>query len=209
MRGVLRLAPLALLLLTSCSAVGNYAADRGLDFLDQYRVAVGAGTSVGVRAKALGLADTGLMMGLRPRATSLGWRYGTPLVFNINDSRMDGNQAQIITTSTTVGLNIGDGSYASGWNSFAVLPAVFTWTDATPTDFDWEVPEEGTTFEDSHWLWSSETFANNRYAQIHAFDVEIGIALLVYLDVGLSPGELLDFWLGWLTIDIAQDDGRL
>ncbi len=32
--------------------------------------------------------------------------------------------------------------------------------------------------------------------------------MLVYVDTGYSPGELLDFLLGLLTIDIAADDGR-
>jgi hypothetical protein len=54
-----------------------------------------------------------------------------------------------------------------------------------------------------------EGFANNRYQQIHAFDVEAEVALLVHTSSGFSPGEVLDFLLGFFLIDIAGDDGRL
>ena len=61
---------LPLLLLASCRYVGNRAAD----FLDQFRGAVGAGTTAGVAGRALGVVDTGLMIGVKPRAAALGWR---------------------------------------------------------------------------------------------------------------------------------------
>ena len=91
----------------------------------------------------------------------------------------------------------------------AVLPALFTWADATPTEYDWTVPEAEDDIDDLHWLWSGESFGNNRYAQIHAFDIEFDIGVFVYLELGVSPGEIIDFWLGWFLIDIAMDDGRL
>jgi hypothetical protein len=37
--------------------------------------------------------------------------------------------------------------------------------------------------------------------------VEVG--LLVYVETGTSLGELADFLLGFIFIDIAGDDGRL
>ena len=191
-------------ILTSC----QYLVDRGADFLDQGRISVGAGSVAGVRAQSLGLVDTGLMFGVKPNAAALGWRYGRPLYFDNNDGRMDADQAEIIKTTHMVNMDLAAGSYDSARNSAAVLPALFTWTDSSPTDFEWQVPEEGEDFEDRHWLWSSATFEQNRYAQIHAFDIEVEVGLLVYLDVGFSPGELLDFVLGLLTIDIAGDDGR-
>ena len=49
---------------------------------------------------------------------------------------------------------------------------------------------------------------DHRYAQIHAFDVELELGLGVYLDAGWSPGEVLDFVLGLFTLDLAGDDGR-
>ena len=193
-----------LCVLTSC----QYVKDRSLDFLDQYRISVGAGSVVGVRSSNLGLVDTGLMFGIKPNAARLGWRYGSPLFFNENDTTMDADQAEIIKTTHIVDMDYGKGSYHSARESFALLPALFTWTDSTPTDFEWQVPEEGDDFADNNWLWSPAAISENRYAQIHAFDVEFEVGLLVYLDFGFSPGELIDFLVGFTTIDLAADDGR-
>lgn len=190
--------------LTSC----NYLVDRTLDFVDQYRIAIGAGSVVGARSSNLGLVDTGLMFGVKPAAAALGVRYSRPYFFDNRNVTMDADQPEIIKTTHIVEMDYGKGSYKSARNSVAVLPALFTWTDSTPTDFEWQVPEEGENFEDHSWLWSANTFEHNRYAQIHAFDIEAEVGLFVYLEVGYSPGELLDFLLGLFTIDIAEDDGR-
>ena len=106
-------------------------------------------------------------------------------------------------------LNYGTSDYAHARNSAALLPAIFTWTDATPDGYEWKVPEDGNLFEESHWIWSGEAIRNDRYAQIHAFDFEFDVALVVYVESGYSPGETLDFLLGIFGIDIAKDDGRI
>lgn len=42
---------------------------------------------------------------------------------------------------------------------------------------------------------------------IHLFDIEVGVNLFIIgVDAGFSPGQLLDFLLGWFGIDIAEDD---
>ncbi|MHC4342405.1 MAG: hypothetical protein ACYSX0_19600, partial [Planctomycetota bacterium] len=168
-----------------------------------------AGTTIGVRGRALGLVDTGLMVGVKPNATSLGWRYGKVLTFAGKDGRYDADHAEIIRTNSILDFDYEKGSYKSARKSVALFPALFTWTDSTPTGFEWEVPEEGEDFREKHWIWSKETGRNNRYAQIHAFDVEVEIGLLVYAEAGFSFGETLDFLLGIFTIDIAKDDGRI
>ena len=193
-----------LLLLASC----QYAKDRSLDFLDQYRVVVGVGSVGGVRARGAGLVDTGLMFGVKPHAAALGWRYGKPFYFDAADGRMDADQAEIIKVTSIVDLDYSNGSYKSARNSLAVLPALFTWTDSTPKDLEWYVPEGADEWNDRHWLWSDQGFRQDRWAQIHAFDIEVGIGLFGYAEVGYSPGELVDFLLGLFLIDIARDDGR-
>jgi hypothetical protein len=189
----------------------NYVADRGLDFLDQYRVAIGLGSVAGLRFRNLGLVDSGLMIGVKPKAAALGWKYGTPLFFHEKDTRLDADQAEIIKTTSIIDLDYAKGTYWSARNSAAILPAIFTWTDATPRsgEYAWLVPEKGDCFDDRHWLWSGAAFGTNRYAQIHAFDNEFEIGFLVYLDVGWSLGESFDFLLGLFTIDLAKDDSRL
>ena len=196
---------LALLSASSC----RYLGDRGLDFLDMYRVSAGVGTTVGVRGRALGVVDTGLMVGVKPNLSAIGWRYGKPLYFDQNDARFDGDQAEIIKATSVRNLRWGEGSYQSARTSAALLPAVFTWTDASPDAYEWTVPEEGNEFNEQHWIWSGETTRKNRYAQIHAFDVELEVGLGVYVETGFSIGEALDFLLGFFGIDIAKDDGRL
>ena len=44
---------------------------------------------------------------------------------------------------------------------------------------------------------------------MHAFDIEAEVALGIYVSSGYSPGETVDFILGFFGIDIAKDDTRL
>ena len=48
-----------------------------------------------------------------------------------------------------------------------------------------------------------------RWANVHAFDVEVNAAAIVGFDLGFSPGEFVDFLLGWFGLDIAGDDRAL
>ena len=202
-------ARVAFLLVLVSAGSCRYLGRRGLDFLDQFRGSVGAGSTVGVRGRAAGVVDTGLMVGVMPNVAALGWRYGKPLYFDQSDARFDADQAEIIKVNSITNFDYGTGSYDSARTSIAVLPALFTWTDSTPTEYEWTVPEEGVEFTAEHHLWSRETSKNNRYAQIHAFDVEVQVGLGVYVESGFSIGETLDFLLGILTIDIADDDHRI
>lgn len=187
----------------------QYSLDRALDFTDQFRLVAGVGSVAGARMSSCGVVETGLMIGLKPRAAALGWRYGIPYYFDQKDPRMDADQAEILRTTSVIGLDYATGSYASARESWALLPALLTWTDSTPEDYEWCVPEDGVEFHASSWIWSSGGFDRGRYAQIHAFDIEFDVGLFIYLDTGYSPGEFVDFLLGFLTIDIARDDGRL
>ncbi len=201
-----RVLPLAaLLILTSCQYVG----DRAMDFLDQYKLVGGAAVTAGARARSFGLYDTGLMIGLKPRATAIGLKYGVPLFINIKDGLLDADQVAVIKGTHIYGLDYGAGAYESSWTSAAILPGIFSWGDSTPEGHEWVVPEDGDIYDDVYWIWSAKGFKQNRYAQIHAFDVELELAFFLYLDSGYSPGETLDFLLGLIFIDIAGDDGRL
>ena len=60
------------------------------------------------------------------------------------------------------------------------------------------------------YLWGGPANPVNRRARVHAFDIEASVyAGIVYARVGFSPGELVDFLLGWFGADIAGDDRRL
>jgi hypothetical protein len=206
-RALLRslLPALIVLPVSSC----GYIADRGLDALDPFRISVGLGSVIGVRFRNIGLFDSGLMVGLKPRSTALGWRYGVPLFFRKGDPLMDADQAEIVKTTSITGLEYGQGSYTSARSSIAILPGLLTWADSTPSKYDWSVPDEGEEYDARTWIWAPSSFPKNRYAQIHAFDGEIEVGLLVYIETGTSLGELADFVLGFIFIDIAGDDDRL
>lgn len=192
---------------SSCKA----AANRGADFLDQFKFVVGATSGGGVRVNAAGLVHTGLNIGIKPDGTSWGWKYGSIKNFATPtaDVTFDADQAWLVKTMTVSRLNYASGSYRYGMESFFLLPALLSRVDAASADtIHWYVPEEGVRVQGRHWIWSREATREARAAQIHAFDMELEIGLIGYIDMGFSPGEALDFWLGFLGLDIADDDWK-
>ena len=58
-----------------------------------------------------------------------------------------------------------------------------------------------------YWWWKPAAAPHDWfYRGIRSFDVSVGFSAGVGAHVGFSPGELLDFLLGWTTLDIAGDD---
>ncbi len=193
------------LVLPSC----GYLVNRGLDFTDQFRVVVGASSGGGIRWSAWGLVHTGVNFGIEPHSTALGWKYGRPRLLSGPGGyfMFDADQAWVIETVTLVDCAYTRGDYAMGRSSFALAPAAFTWVDsADGNDLAWLLPAHGVELDRQHYLWTADTWRNNRYAMIHAFDNELEIGAIGYLDLGWSPGETVDFLLGIFTIDLAGDD---
>ena len=59
-------------------------------------------------------------------------------------------------------------------------------------------------------IWFTPVTPLTRKARVHAFDLELSVfAGFLYTRAGFSPGEFLDFLLGWVGIDIAGDDVEL
>ena len=189
-----------------------YLTDRAADFLDQYRGVVGVSSGGGVRVNAFGLVHTGLIFGLKPQDSALGWKYGRPLVSwaTSRTAGLEADQSWIFITTSFENWSALCGDYKLARKSLGILPVFFTWCDTTYRDEPrWYVPDEGVELEGDNYLWTAATWKHNRYAMIHAFDMELEIAIVVFLDTGYSPGETLDFLLGLLTIDLANDDGRI
>ena len=189
-------------LLSSC----QYLKDRGSDLLDPLRLSVGAGTIAGLRARALGVLDTGLMTGDKPHLSALGLNYGTLLYFDHSDTLVDIDKAEIIQTTSIVDIDYEDGQYRSSRDSIAVLPALFSWIDVTPAVAQGDIPEGDV--HNLYWLWSGKATEYDHYAQMHIFDVEAELGFVAYLGAGVSPGEIVDFVFGLVTIDLSGDDGR-
>jgi hypothetical protein len=142
---------------------------------------------------------------------ALGWKYGRAYYFAAGPGfiKLDADQAAIYKLTSLIGLDYESADYDLARTSYAILPAAFTWVDSTNRDaVEWMVPEEGSELAKDYYLWSAPDTPKNRYAMIHAFDAEIELAIVGYVDLGYSPGELVDFLLGIFTIDIAADDGR-
>ncbi len=199
---------LAAALLSSCA----YLTDRGVDFLDQYRVVGGIGTGGGLRFSHLGLISTGINFGIKPQATSLGWKYGRPFLLapSLHQAKFESDHAWVIYTTSMENCDYASADYKLARKSVAVLPMFLTWADTTYRDEDkWYALKEGVALEGDNYIWTGKTWRNNRYVMIHALDMEFEMGFLVYLDLGYSPGETLDFLLGILTIDLAKDDGRI
>ena len=199
---------LALAVTPSCA----YLTDRGVDFLDQWRGVVGVGTGAGIRVDHFGLLETGLLFGVKPQTSAFGWKYGRVFFFNntTNGPGVEAEQSWIFVTSAYEDWDYSSGDYKLARKSFFLLPAAFSWVDTTRRkEPKWYVPEEGVQLAGDDYIWSAATWHDNRFAMIHAFDVEFEIAILAYLDLGYSVGETIDFFLGILTIDLAKDDGRI
>jgi hypothetical protein len=193
-----------------CACNGPAAAAR--DFVDPYRIVVGVGSGAGVRASTLGLVSTGLLFGVKPDKTALGWKYGEALAFQQSKGgglRAEIDQALIYKTTSVFDLDYDHGGYDLARESFFLLPALFSRVDsANVADIEWKVPSEGVEMEGSHWIWSAKALRDERFAQIHAFDIEAEVMIVGYLDVGFSPGEFVDFWTSLVGLDIAEDDHR-
>ena len=223
---------LVVIVTTGCqTTVGNYFTNRGRDLGECFRLQVGGGPGLGVGARVGGLLDVGLGVATYYREHGVGWHYGDGYAFGIGTTgeleEWDVNftilQPLAVIASPFLLLGppeIHGGnlawlflapphwetmkSHKDGWkrehSSWAVIPAYLSlMNDETP-----EVSRG------SDLLWSRQVTDVTRKARVHAFDVEASVyAGIVYARAGFSPGELLDFLLGWFGVDIAGDDRGL
>ena len=199
---------LAIASLPSCA----YLTDRGVDFLDQFRAVGGVGTGAGLRFSYLGLFSSGINFGIKPQATSLGWKYGRAFLMapSLHQAKFESDHAWVIYTTSLENCDYASADYKLARKSVAALPMFLTWADTTYRDGDnWYAMDEGVSLAGDNYIWTGNTWRNNRYVMIHAWDIELEMGFLAYLDLGYSPGEALDFLLGIFTIDLAKDDGRI
>ncbi len=167
----------------------------------------GVAPGIGASVEAAGLMHLGIGIGITPRAAGVGWVYGVGYVFGLDagGSRVMDATTDIYWPATHVfphysppGLHIsstrpppGGGGEGGIHQCYLMLPAVFTLGDDDKPSSIWDGPATPA----------------RRWARVHAFDVSVGVhALLVGASVGFSPGEFLDFLLGWFGLDIAGDD---
>ena len=206
---------------TGCqTTVGNYFANRGRDFGECFLVQAGFGFGLGVDVKAAGLVHADALLAFYARHWSVGWVYGDPRpreVLAWEDFPFEGDRGALFFHSSLSCV----GGIAGGHSCFSILPAVLSWEDAfwLWSDIDelgeWMAERIDTWppgFDVEGWLKDREMERRpmHRWARLHVFDVEAGVFIgVVGARAGFSPGEFVDFLLGWVGVDIAGDDRAL
>jgi hypothetical protein len=188
---------LILCLLLSCAVFSGctYSKNRANDFLDSMRLSVGVGFGVGVQAKATGFFHPSF--GLGGAAQKFGWDTRGPEVgtwhevegfFPVGTLIMP--MQPLPNSEHSEGLTLPWMYQRSSAGSTKVGSYLFFSTP--PSD---ERLKEGSTA----WRWIALIF-----------DFEAGFsAPIINARVGANPPELIDFLLGWTTLDIAGDDATV
>ena len=229
---------LAAVLLTGCqTTVGNYFGNRARDFGEMFRLQVGGGFGVGASVSAAGLLDLPMAAANVSHKAGLGWVYGDGYFFGLGETGgfWEGEMLEIrglpwywvppnrspyylhrrIDRSPRHSLSYLYAQHVCVWFLPAFIGRV---GPAEPPELEyrgstfWRLSYADRVFwaQTHPWIWSAEARRINPKAHVHAFDVEASVyAGVVYVKVGFSPGELLDFVLGWFGIDIAGDDRPL
>ncbi len=213
----------ALLFASGCqTTVGNYFANRARDLGDCFLLEAGFTLGLGVDVKVAGLAHASLGVSLH-EGLMVGLSYGNgPLKLALDHRPLDSDvgvpfslfsrgmlhRSDIITGRHRAFLTHG---------CYGILPGLVSWVGPIwgPHDLrrrmSWDEP-------DARWLWSQSPAHEEgsrrrkliRWARLHAFDIEVGAnVLIIGARAGFSPGEFLDFLLGWFGVDVADDDRPL
>ncbi|MCI0341317.1 MAG: hypothetical protein L0216_09240 [Planctomycetales bacterium] len=192
---------------SGCGAFGNYLANRSRDFGECFRVQAGLGFGLGAGVRVGGVVEAGLGLGAMPYPLGLGWNYGYGYALGAATHEIEGKSDSALPVDAEFLFPVpllmpGEGPnavYAEigirgpgrlvGRYSYGALPALISYG------------------RKKTWIWSDDDTGTNRWLRVHAFDVEASAyAGFVCARVGFSPGEFLDFVLGWFGIDIAGDD---
>ncbi|MCZ6691122.1 MAG: hypothetical protein O7H41_16160 [Planctomycetota bacterium] len=185
---------------TGCqTTVGNYLGNRGRDLGECFTIQAALGVGLAVEAKLAGVAH--VCVGAGGPVLPLGFEYGRfnpPRIYDI-----------VPFHSAYAGLPV----------SFLLGPKSHTGTRLYPlhlsSDFPrneehscyWLLPGLFSFQRDVKWIWGSQ---GSTWARIHAFDIEAGVFVgIIGVRAGFSPGEFVDFLLGWFGVDIAGDDVRV
>jgi len=186
-----------------CKAFNAYMTDRGRDFSEIARVQVGFGAGLGVSAQAGPVAHAGFGVGVIPYEFGVGWVYGTGYAFGLNSIELMDSEIYWPFTWIPVGGDpLGAGFHTAGDGigprgagghrhvCYGLMPGLVGYE-----------PDSGVMH------WTPRGFDADRYGHIHSWDVEASVyAGFLVARVGFSPGEFLDFLLGWFGVDIANDD---
>ena len=191
------------------TALGSYLANRARDLGECVQIQTGLCLGLGGGVRAAGIAHAGIGGGFWTGRYALGWDYGFGHAFGAATGPADEFAFELYPPEPA-GLPIshgvafpffshvetrlparGDTGSGSGHTCFLLLPGLLSFGDGGAT-------------------WETEPASSTTWARVHAFDVGASVyAGVVFVSAGFSPGELLDFVLGWFGLDIAGDDRAL
>lgn len=201
---------LALLLACAgCAGVGRYARDRALDLADCFTLAAGPGLIADVDVHLTEWVATGAGVGLSQK---WGFAGRHPVGFGGDDART-GLDVHVTAPLVPLGFWLMPRGTTPGCTECATLR--FFCTDfcirdgEAPAPYNWSPYSQASR---SILLLNMCPFhdcpeAGPRPKTIDAFDLSLGATVLpVSVRAGFSPGQFLDFLLGWFGLDIASDD---
>ena len=197
---------------------GKFLAQRAADFGDCFRLQAGVGAGFGASVRCAGNLDLGFDIGWFPREYGLGWDYGEGYAFGHGRTGMAGDtEVNLVFAAMLLAQDQNVPLPPLHWQSTrtpytSLNPRVATHACAGffPAAISFINPVDVEREPGGPYLqWSGRALRANPWEHIHVFDVEatamIGFARI---SVGFSPGEFVDFVLGFFGVDFARDDGR-
>jgi len=176
----------AIVIVTGCAATKGYFVDRGRDAKDVFTATVGLG--LGAKAR-VGPLHAGLLV----NHDVVGLRDGAFGYYTLSMGRGDGVALEYEATVIPVPGPYREGlfgNWAFGYDAFMARQPV----DGRRLKADYEVRS----------LIPLLATEGLRHQYCTQFEVVLGLGPSVRL--GFNPGELIDFVLGWTTLDIFDDD---
>lgn len=181
---------------SGCASAATFFGNRIRDLGEVVRVEAGVSPVLGVSVRAAGIVDVGLGGGQIDPSLGLGWEYGFGYALGATTEQLG---------SPPRGRELG----------FPIQPLL------SQAPFDGAItllghfnetlgPHGGGGHAARHACFfvlpAIELASHDMWLRVHAFDVEASVFLGAYVRVGFSPGEFVDFLLGWFGLDIAGDD---
>ena len=179
MKKIIQLAVLLFVVcLTGCASTGGYFLDRGRDVADIFTATAGVG--LGARART-GPIHAGLIYNIGDTGLRAGSLISSSGRCNPVEAELIGYCYEMLSPQCMIGEENNPRCNSKGYAAEStVVP--FVTTDFSPYG-------------------NQPCFPHPYWTQI-----EIQAALGLSLRLGFNPGELLDFILGWTTMDIYNDD---
>jgi hypothetical protein len=184
--------PIIVASLSGCSSTRGYFVDRGRDSMDIVSASAGFGAGAQIQAGPVpfGLLETSDVTGLR---------YGDLF---LNRPSMERAEEKTTSLSAVAGVAFVPVVFIAGTYGGVLKPDYEYWRSvAESLDHRNEYP-----MNDTQWC-RNKSAKGPSSASFYQTEAVLGMGLVVR--AGVNVGELVDFLIGWTTIDIFDDDIEL